>query len=150
MSNLVKVLLMSVVVSGALAPATARAEEPRSMSCSVAVDFLFNGVLRAHYLKEFVVTPTTAFGEFTFTPSGRATIFDAWTYPEVGTGNTIVAMSFYKDVGVFDAIDLSTYLTIHDDKAPETTSGSHSYYTSQGAAGNRTTNYRLTCTRLKH
>jgi len=60
-----------------------------------------------------------------------------------------VAISYYNDVGVFDAIDFRTQLTLHDDKDAESISASHTYFTSQGAAGDRTTNYTLTCSILK-
>ena len=60
-----------------------------------------------------------------------------------------MATSYYNDVGVFDAIDFRTQLTLHDDKAAETLSASHTYFTSQGTAGDRTTNYTLTCNVLK-
>jgi hypothetical protein len=149
MSKVIKALVVSLALVSCLAPRTANAEEPRSATCSVSVEFLFNGVLRAQYQKDFVVTPTVGFEDFQFTPNGRVTVFDAWTYPEAVTANTVVAISFYKDVGVFDSIDFSTYLAFRDDKAPATTSGSHSYFTSIGSPGNRTTNYKLTCTRLK-
>jgi hypothetical protein len=134
-------------VASFAAPFNANAKELRSVACSVAVDFLFNGAVRAApYRNEFVVNPGEAFSD-DFSTRLRFGFFDASTRLE--SGNPVVAISYYNDVGVFDAIDFRTELTLHDDKVAESISASHTYSTSQGAAGDRTTNYTLTCGVLK-
>ena len=147
MSNLMKLVVSSIAAASLAAPTNVSAEELRSVSCSVAVDYLVSGIVRAPYQKDFVVNPGVGFEDFVWTNTGRMTLLDASTYLEAGTGNTIVTMSFYRDVGVFDSIDFSTYLTLRNDRVEETASGSLTLYTSQ--PGYRTTNYKLTCSRVK-
>ena len=147
MSNLMKLLIVPITVVGFAAPIEVKASELRSVSCSVAVDFLFNGAVRAKpYRKDFVVHPGGFFSD-DFSTFFRWGFFDASTHLELG--NTVVAISYYNDVGVFDAIDFRTQLTLHDDKNAETISASHTYFTEQGVIGDRTTNYTLTCNVLK-
>lgn len=145
MRILSKLLLVAMVAVQLTGPSAVRAGEVRAVSCTVAVDYLFNNVVRAPYQKSFAINPGEVF-EDDFSTFTRFRIFDAWTHLDE-SGNTVVEMSYFNDVGVFDSIDLRTHLTLRDDT--ETVSGSHSYFTSQGAAGERTTNYTLTCNRLK-
>ena len=46
MSILMKLLMASITVASFAAPIEVKASELRSVSCSVAVDFLFNGGVR--------------------------------------------------------------------------------------------------------
>jgi hypothetical protein len=74
-------------------------------------------------------------------------------YAAVGlffVGNTVVAISYRNDVGVFEFVDFNTKLTIRDDRAEATVSGSHRYFTELGVVGDPTTNYTLACGRSKH
>lgn len=145
MTSFTKMLRVSMIAATLATPGTAKAAEVRAVSCSVAVDYLFNGALRAPYQKDFAVNPGQVF-EDDFSTFTRFRIFDAWTHLDE-SGNTVVEVSYFNDVGVFDSIDLRTHLTLRDNE--ETVSGSHSYFTSQGVAGERTTNYTLSCSRLK-
>ncbi|HEX4942940.1 MAG TPA: hypothetical protein VFV55_01230 [Usitatibacteraceae bacterium] len=143
MSRLMKMLLVSFTVASAAATVNADASEIRSVACTVTVDYLLNGVLRAPYRKDFVVNPGEFFQD-DFSTFTRFRAFEASTRLE--TGNTVVAIDYFNDVGVFESVDLSTTLTLRDND--ETISGSHSYFTSLGIAGEHTTNYTLACRRL--
>lgn len=149
MLNSAKLLMMvlSLAANFAVPMNVVSAAEPRSVSCSVSVDYLLNGVVRAPYQKEFVVNPGVVY-EDDFSTFTRFRFFTASTRLDEA-GKTVVEMSYYNDVGVFDAVDFSTELTIHDENNGETTSGSHTYWSSLGIAGNHTTEYSLTCKRLK-
>ena len=145
MKSFIRLMLVALAAVQLTGPSAVHAAQVRAVSCTVAIDYLFNDVLRAPYQKTFVVDPGAVF-EDDFSTFTRFRIFDAWTHLDE-TGNTVVEISYFNDVGVFDSIDLRTRLTLHEDA--ETISGSHSYFTSQGVAGERTTNHTLTCSRLK-
>ena len=143
-TNLITVLSLAASV---LAPMTVNAAEPHSMSCVVSIDYLLNGVVRAPYHKEFVVNPGEVF-EDDFSTVTRFRFFTASTRLD-DAGKTIVNVSYYNDVGVLEAVDFSTELTIHNENNGETDSWSHTYWSSTGIAGNHTTEYSITCKRFK-
>lgn len=146
MSNLKKTLLASLAVVGALTSLAAQAEQPRSLACSVSVDNLLNGATRYAYRKDFALLPDVPYSD-DFSSATRFRFFDAWSYLE--DGKTVVAISYFNDIGVFDSVDFGTSMKINEVNNVDTSSGSFTYSTSQGIRGNHTTNYTLTCTRLK-
>ncbi len=146
MQKTLRTLLLSAVLLSAVNISDANAAEERSVSCSVSIDYLFNGVVRAPYQKDFVVTPGVRFEDDFSTPT-RFRIFDASTRLE--DGKTVVVISYFNDVGVFESVDFNTELKLNDEKG-ETRSGSHTFFTSRGAVGSHTTNYTLSCSRLKN
>jgi hypothetical protein len=146
MSKLLKLIFASVVVASVAAPITVQASQTDSVTCSVAISYVLNGSLRESYQKDFVVAPTAPISD-DFSTFTRFKFFDASTRRE--SGASVVDISYYSDVGVFDSIDFRTKLTLRDDKASETASGSHTYFASLGLVGEHTTNYNLTCQRLK-
>lgn len=143
-SKLVPTLLAAAALA---APALAYAEAPRSIACSVQVDYLFDNVLRSTYQRDFTVSPGATFSD-DFSTATRFGFFDASTTLEADR-SYVVRVAYFHDVGVFDWVDLRTDLTLRADRVAETNRASHSYFTSLGAAGERTTNWTLTCTRVK-
>ena len=140
-------VLVALAAAIFLAPIHASAEDLENVSCSVHVDFLFNNLLRATYQSDFVVSPGVDYDEDISTRI-RFGFFHASTTLE-GDKSYVVTINYDYDVGVFDYVDFSTQLTLRQARVTETNQASHSYYTSQGAAGERKTNWTLTCTRLK-
>ena len=121
------------------APAVAAAEDLRSVACSVQVDYLLNNVLRSTYQRDFTVSPGVPYSE-DFSTAVRFRFFDASTTLEADKSYR-VTISYYNDFG--------TELTLREDRVSETNRASHSYFTSIGSPGERTTNWTLTCTRVK-
>ena len=144
MNKATKILLASLAIAGLAAPLAGHAESIRTVACSVSIDYLANDVLRAPYQKDFVVTPGVTF-QHDFSTFTRFRFFEASTKLE---GNrTVVSISYYNDVGVFEYVDMRTSLPMREDV--ESTSGSHTYWTELGIAGTHTTNWTLTCQRVK-
>lgn len=148
MSKTIQLIIASILTTVCVAPINASAAGLRSVACSVDVNYLLNDVVRAPYHKEFVVAPGVIF-EDDFSTFTRFRIFDASTRLEADNKTTVVSISYYNDVGVFEAVDLSTELKLRDDKAPESTSGRSIYWSSLGVAGSHTTSYTLTCQIVK-
>jgi hypothetical protein len=146
MSKLVKLLLASITVAGVAAPINVYASQSDSVACSVGVSYVLNGVLRESYQKDFVVSPTAAYSD-DFSTFIRFKFFDATTHRDGGA--SVVDVSYFSDVGVFDSVDFSTKLVLRDDKSAETATGSHTFYTSRPASAAHATSYNLTCQRLK-
>lgn len=147
MWNSAKLLMVFNLAASFAGPMTVNAAEPRSMSCAVSIDYLLNGVVRAPYHKEFVVNPGEVF-EDDFSTVTRFRLFTASTRLD-DAGKTVVDVSYFNDVGVLEAVDFSTELTIHNENNGETDSWSHTYWSSTGIAGNHTTAYSITCKRFK-
>lgn len=144
----VRKLGLALLAAAALgAPAVATAEDLRSVACSVQVDYLLNNVLRSTYQRDFTVSPGVPYSE-DFSTAVRFRFFDASTTLEADKSYR-VTISYYNDVGVFDFVDFGTELTLREDRVSETNRASHSYFTSIGSPGERTTNWTLTCTRVK-
>jgi hypothetical protein len=146
MSKLLKMLMLSITAAGIAAPIAVNASELRSVSCSVTINYLVNDVLRAPYQKDFILTPGAVFTD-DFSTVTRFRFFDAATH--LDDGDTVVTISYFNDVGVFEFVDFRTRLKIRDDGKVETNSGTHTYFTSLGTAGEHTTDYTLACARLK-
>ncbi len=138
--------LTVVMAAGVATPISASASQTEGVSCSVAISYVLNGAVRESYQKDFVVAPAAPISD-DFSTFTRFKFFDATTRRE--SGASIVDIGYYSDVGVFNSIDFRTRLTLRDDKSTETASGSHTYFVSLGVAGEHTTNYNLTCQRLK-
>ena len=129
------------------APLAAYAEDVRTVACAMQVDYLFNNVLRSTYQRDFTVSPGVPYKE-DFSTVTRFRFFDASATHEADKSYR-VTISYYNDVGVFDFVDFGTELTLREDRLSETNRATHSYFTSIGAPGERTTNWTLTCTRVK-
>jgi hypothetical protein len=120
-----------------------------SASCTVSVDYVYNGTVVEPYVKEFVVESGVTYTD-DFSTTTRSKVFTASLGREAG--KMVVSIDYFNDVGVFYAIGVNTKLTLHG-RALETTSGSHGSYISSGVTpssvgGNHETNYTLMCTRL--
>jgi hypothetical protein len=115
------------------------------VSCSVSVDYVPNGVLREHYQKDFVVDTATPFSD-DFSTVTRFKFFDATTQKVSGVSTANIA--YFNDVGVFNSIDFRAKLNLRDDRG-ETTDGSYTFFTLLPASAEHTTNYSLTCKRVK-
>ena len=143
-----KLLGISLMVTSSAAPVTVNAAGQLKVSCSVVVDYVLNGNATESYQKIFVIEPGLSFDD-DFSTFTRQKTFSASTV--LDAGNTVVGISYFNDVGVFDAIDFSTKLTLHKKGVAESTSGSHTFTTTAGGTPQRehTTNYTLTCKQTK-
>jgi hypothetical protein len=144
MSNWKTLLMAAMTAACVAAPMQAHAEDVRGVSCSVSVDYLLNGALRAPYQKDFVVDPVLGF-HHDFSDRIHWRSFDA-SIRQV-SGNTVMLISYYNEQGAFVYIDLSTRLTLRDG-TDGTISGRSSHYNELGG-GEHTTDFSLTCSRLK-
>lgn len=147
MSRFRTLLLASLAITAVAAPSFVRADNVKQIACSVKIDYLVNGALRFPYQKDFVVAPGAPF-EHDFSTFVRSRFFTA-TARDIENGRSVIEIGYYNDVGVFEYAELGTSVTVRNDRADETTTGSSSYFTSLGTAGEHTTDYTLTCHRLK-
>ena len=147
MTNTRQLIIGLFMAAISVAPMAANASEPRTAACSVSVTYLLNNVVRSTYVKDFVVSPGAPFSD-DFSTVTRFRFFDASATHEADKSYR-VTISYYNDVGVFDFVDFGTELTLREDRLSETNRATHSYFTSIGAPGERTTNWTLTCTRVK-
>lgn len=142
--------LMILCATGALAaPLSVSAQQQVSASCSVAVDYLYNGVIAEPYRKDFVVAPGVPFVDDFSTPT-RIKTFTATAARN--SGNLVVSIDYFSDVGVFHSIDFNAQLAIQERGRVESTSGSNGFFASsavtpQSVSGNHVTNYTLSCRR---
>jgi hypothetical protein len=145
MSKIVKLFSLTVVAASLAVPLSASAAEKINVACSVAIDYVVNGTTSDQYRKDFSVQSGVAFSDDVST-SFRQKIFNASVAREAG--NLAIAIDYFADVNTFDSVNFNTRVTLHDSRGIETTSGSHTFSSSQGAQpGNHTTNYTLTCRR---
>jgi len=147
MSNMMKILMAAAAVASiGTSPAT-NAGEPRGVTCTVTLTYMLNGTVRAPYANVFTVLDGATF-EDDFSTATRFRFFTATARPEADKSVTVM-ISYYNDVGVFEAVDFTTQVRVADDRAPVTNSGSHTYWSSLGVAGDHTTDYSFTCQRVK-
>ncbi len=153
MKYLNRVWVSSILAAGSALSMNVNAAEPASVSCSVTVDYLKSGVLAESYQKAFTVTPGAAFSD-DFSTATRQKFFTASTL--LDAGKTVVGINYFNDVGVFDAEEFSTKLTLNKAGVLESTSGSHTFSTSTFPSGGGTAvsvshqiDYSLTCKQLK-
>jgi hypothetical protein len=146
-------LISSMMVAGFALSMNVNAAEPTGVSCSVSVDYLKNGALAESYQKAFTVTPGASFTDDFSTPT-RQKLFTASTL--LDAGKTVVGINYFNDVGVFDAEEFSTKLTLKKVGVLESTSGSHTFSTSTFPSAGGTAvsvshqiDYSLTCKQLK-
>ena len=141
-------ILGALGASTLVSPLNVNAAGLRNVSCSVTLDYLLNDVVRASYQRDFIITPGVVFQD-DFSTATRFRYLDASTRLEPDNKTTTVSFSYYNDVGVFEAVDFTTDLKVRDDRVPQTTSGTHTYWSSVGVAGSHTTDYNFTCAVLK-
>lgn len=148
MSRIMKLLVASIMVTSFAAPVTVNAAGQLKVSCSVVVDYVLNGNAAESYQKVFVIEPGLSFDDDFSTFTRQKTFFASTV---LDAGNTVVGISYFNDVGVFDAIDFSTKLMLHKKGVAESTSGSHTFSTTAGGTPQReyTINYTLTCKQAK-
>ncbi len=108
-------MLVALAAAIFVAPIDASAEDLRTVSCSVQVDFLFNNALRATYQRDFVVTPGVDYDEDISRAPFRFGFFHASTTLEADK-SYIVTINYDNDVGVFDYVDFRTQLTLRQDR----------------------------------
>lgn len=137
-------LVAGALVALALAPAPARAGEPRSATCSVNVTYLVNNTVRSTYLKDFSVAPGAPFSD-DFSTATRFRYFDSSAQLDADGRALTVTMSYYNDVGVFEFVDLRSEVKVRDDRQAQTATGTSTYWSSLGIAGEHTTRWTLTC-----
>ena len=113
-------------------------------SCSVSVDYLLNGVLVEPYAREFVVEEGTPYQDDFSTPT-REKGFSATVGKSAG--KPTVVMNYFNDVGVFTSIMVDTSVVVLKAQ-PTSSTGRHTFSTSQGVSGNHLTTYSLSCQRL--
>ena len=146
MSRAMKALLVLIAAASGVGQTSVQAAGPRDVSCSVSVDYTLNGGLPQSYKKDFVVLA----GGFFYDDFGTFVRFrEFYAFTSEEAGNTVVSIDYYNDVGVFDAVDFRTSLTLHEENG-ETISGSQSFYTSRPFSAAHRTHYTLTCSRLKN
>lgn len=131
------VLLAATLLPGAHAQAL-------GVTCDVNIQYLLNGTPMDTYARTFQVSEGVPYAE-DFSTATRFKFFDASFARETGQGR--VSISYYNDVGVFSTVQLNTSLVMRRRTGVETTSGDHTYSTSQGAAGNHETRWSLSCSR---
>lgn len=148
-SALRALLIVSAVAASLAATLEARAQQQASASCSVAVDYVYNGVVTEQYRRDFVVAPGVPFVD-DFSTATRIKTFTATAAREAG--DLVVSMDYFNDVGTFHAIGFASRLSIRERGKLESTSGSNGFFASSGVtptsvSGNHETNYLLTCRR---
>ncbi len=146
MSVLLNRLLLSIAAAGVAASMNVSASELRAVSCSVSVDYSLNRVVRSTYQKDFVIAPGAAFSD-DFSTATRFRYFDAST--QLVDGDTVVSVSYFNDVGVFDSVDFGTTLTLRNGREIETINGGNSFFTSRPSSAEHRTNYTLSCGRAR-
>lgn len=139
--------LLGSWAASCLLPVGAQAREPRSAACSVSINYSLGTNLRSAYQKDFVVEPGVVF-EDDFSTAVRFRYLDAWSTVADDGKTTTVSIAYYNDIGVFEFIDLRTEVAL-DDKEARTSTGSSSYWSSAGIAGEHITKYTLTCRLLE-
>ena len=146
MSNLVKLLMVSITAAIFAVPTIVNAEELRSVSCSVRIDYLWNDQIRVPYTNNFVINPGVVF-EHDFSDRIHFRYFNAST--SLVSGKTVVSINYYNEQGAFWYVDFRPMLTLSNGgDQEETVSGRSSHYSENGG-GEFTTDYTLACRRLK-
>lgn len=135
--------LLGLLAASCLMPLGAQAREPQSAACSVSINYLLGSSVRSAYQKDFVVEPGVVFEDDFSTPI-RFRYLDAWSTVAADGKTTTVSIAYYNDIGVFEFIDLRTEVTLND-KDAQTSTGSSSYWSELGVAGEHITKYTLTC-----
>lgn len=143
--------ILAVGLLGLASPPAALAADRTTVSCSVAIDYLRNGVLVEQYRQDFVAEPDAPYVDDIST----STRFKRFTADVVRQGGeTIVTFDWFSDVGVFHSVGVGSQLTLRGGgRKEESVSGSQSFSASSGTSpaavgGNHNTLYTLACRRL--
>ena len=142
-------LVALVTAVGFTVPINVNAQRPVTVSCSVAVDYVHDGVVADEYRQDFVVEQGVGFVDDLSTGSRQKT-FTATVFKDAS--DVVVSIDYFSDVGVFHAVSFNTSLKIHGSGGLETTSGSNGFFASsavtpEAVSGNHVTNYTLVCRR---
>jgi hypothetical protein len=113
-----------------------------SASCTLKADYSLNNSLVEAFTHSFIVDEGTAY-TYDFSTSTRQ---KSMVSSIVRTGNrTSVSANYFNDVGVFVAIEVDTSVPVQNVGQVGATSGTHTFYTSQGVVGNHATVWSLSC-----
>lgn len=141
------VVAAAALAAPALQPGEAQAREPRTLACSVSIEYLLNGTLRSTYAKDFTVAPGVPFSDDASTAI-RFKFFDAFAAVAADGKSTDVGVSYFADTGALESVDFRTDLNVRKGKEPATTAATSTYWSSVGVAGEHTTKWSLTCSTL--
>ena len=144
MKTLRNIAALTIAAAGIVAPLHAAAKTPDTVSCSVVLDYSINRVLRLPFSQSFTVAPGVDF-DYDFSTATRFRYFQAKAEADATTGDTTVTINYYNDVGVFTFIELGTSVKVTNHKDVFTAVGKSTFFTSQGTAGEHTTDYELSC-----
>lgn len=144
MSKSLSALAFAIVASVFSVPAMAESgSSPDIIACSVSVQYSRSNNVTLNYVRDFEVTVTAPYSE-DFSTATRLRFFDAVL--SYDTGIPSVKILFDADVDVFNAVQFTETLDIHDLSKGNTLSGEHNFFSSvPGAAGRHRTKYSVTC-----
>ncbi len=147
MSRFNLISMASIIASVTLAPAAARAAERTALTCSVAVDYSLDNVSELSYTRDFAVSAAAPFAE-DFSTATRSRTFNASV--TLVDGVPQVAISFFADVSVFNAVAFDATLKVRDRNGDATSGDSQFVSSATGAAGAHRTTYTLDCRRARN
>ena len=134
--------LIAILGLALLAASAGYADAPQVLSCSVRIDYRVNGQPRAPYRKDFTVTPGDPW-EDDFSTFTRERFFRATA--RIEQGRTVVDVAYDNDLANFEYASLEASLKLGENEPVGTVRGTDTAFTSLGTAGERTTEYTLTC-----
>ena len=70
-------------------------------------------------------------------------------FVDATTGDTSVMINYYNDVGVFTFVEAGTVVRVRNNNDVFTSAGKSTFFTSQGTAGEHTTEDELSCAVLR-
>jgi hypothetical protein len=138
MTNIIKLLVVSIMVAGFAASFNVNAAQNDSVSCSVVV------VGSQPYQANFVVQPGTVFSE-----EFGSSIFNGFTAStETVSGKTTVTIDYFADVrnSPLDSLEFGTTLTLPNGRGSASANGTTQIFSSPNNF-NATADYTLTCRR---
>lgn len=144
MKSLQKLAVLALAAAGLATGLEAHAKNADPIACNVVLDYSINRVLRFPFSQSFVVTPDQPF-DYDFSTAVRFRYLQAKSEMDPATGDQTVTINYYNDVGVFTFIELGTTVKVTNNKDTFTSEGKSTFFTSQGTAGEHTTDYTLSC-----
>lgn len=136
--------LALALATAAAAPtvASAQAVPVTAAACSVTIDYSLNGVVVEPHTEQFTVREGVPY-ENDFSTPARFKILSA-TLVRNGNG-AAVQLSYFNDVGVFDAISLDTTLTLRRRGAVESAAARQGHDVSGAVPGSHLVNWSFSC-----
>lgn len=148
MNSLRKLAALTIAAAGIVVPLHANAKTPDTIACNVVIDYSINRVLRVPFSQSFTVAPGADF-DYDFSSATRFRYFQARADVDATTGDTSVMINYYNDVGVFTFVEAGTVVRVRNNNDVFTSAGKSTFFTSQGTAGEHTTEYELSCAVLR-